>query len=183
MTLLEILKNSMTLIGLPDDADTLEMWRPRLLLWCNEGLTDLCLSLRPWARETITLGPYGEIREKDLQHPCVKVLSVEHKGSSFPFFYGVGMGQILVPDLNTGDSADIIYRYMPGLLSEDTDEPDIPEALHSLLVTYIVGREKSHLDTEAQNIGLQDLSTYEQMKKWWSRNTPPPLFTRFYNMY
>lgn len=183
MTLLDILKKSLTLIGLPDDADTLELWRPRLLHWCNEGLTDLCLSLRPWARETVELWDCGEINDMDLQHPCVKVLSVEYEGASTPFYYGMDMGQILLPERKAGDRVDIVYRYMPRALSKDTDEPDIPEALHSLLVTYTVGREKSHLDTEAQNVGLQDLSTYEQMKKWWSRNTPSPLGNRFYHMY
>lgn len=183
MNLLTILHKSLSLIGLPDDEDTLELWRPRLMHWCNEGLIDLGLTLRPWYRESLSADGDERVYTDDLAYRCVKVLAVKKDGKRLLFYYGSTPFTLIVPGVQKGDPIEILYRYMPRELEDDTDVPELPESVHELLVTYIVGREKSQLDTGAFNVGRYSLALYEKGKKSWIRNQSPPEENQFYNMY
>lgn len=182
MNLLTILKTSMALVGLPDDEDTLELWRPKLTFWCNEALCDLGLSLRPWSREEMTLEEGGYLYPDALYYPCIKVLGVEKEGKRFPFYYAGSARDILIPGLKEGDTVEVVYRYMPPAIEKDWEEPQLPEGYHNLLVSYIAAKEKAQLDAGAYNVGRFSMALYEQQKQAWIKNQPGPWENRFYNM-
>lgn len=183
MNLETILKQSMTLIGLPEDQETYELWRPRLLHWCNEGLMDLGLTLRPWARESMMVSGRGNIYTDGAQYQCVKVLAIERGEKRLGFYYDLSPQVLLVPGTQEGDMVDMVYRYIPRDLTEDWEEPELPEGCHRLLVLYIVAREKCQLDAGACTVGSYSLALYEKMKQNWVKNQPPPWENQFYNMY
>lgn len=178
-----ILKESMALIGLPDDEETYKLWRTRLLHWCNEGLMDLGLTLRPWAREPMVIFGKGNLYTDGMSYQCVKVLAIEKGERHMDFYYGLSPQNLVIPGTEEGDMVDVVYRYMPRDLEEDWEEPELPEGCHRLLVLYIVAREKCQLDAGACTVGSYSLALYEKMKKNWIRNQPPPWENQFYNMY
>lgn len=183
MELLTILQKSMALIGLPEDEETLELWRPRLLHWCNEGLMDLSLSLRPWYKETVQVYAGGKVYTDALAYRCVKVLGIEREGRRLTFYYDLSPQELLVPEAKEGEMVDLVYRYMPQDLEEDEDVPELPESCHGMLVSYIVAREKSQLDAGAHNVGRYSMALYEKQKQGWLKNQPSPWENQFYNMY
>ena len=53
MNLYTLMTRTLALMGMTPDASTLELWRPRLIAWANEGLMDLGISLRLWHKEEL----------------------------------------------------------------------------------------------------------------------------------
>lgn len=183
MELLTIIKKSMALVGLPDDEETLALWRPKLVYWCNEGLCDLGLSLRPWAREEAVLQEGGILPTYGLHHNCIKVLGIEKEGKRIAFYYAGSTRNVLIPGLKAGDKVEVVYRYMPRAIEEDTQTPELPEECQNMLISYIAAKERAQLDAGAYNVGRFNLALYEQQKQHWLRNQVGPFENRFYNMY
>lgn len=49
--------------------------------------------------------------------------------------------------------AEITYRFMPRMLTNATDEPELNEACQQLIVTYVVARERASGEVNTQRGG------------------------------
>ena len=93
-----------------------------------------------------------------------------------------GAGTLLFPGMADG-TAEITYRYQPALLTELTDEPQLPEGLQGLLVEYAAARERSRFDAASQNAARMDLTLYRELKGQLKRGYPAPDLSRIYHIY
>lgn len=181
MNLYTLMTHTLALMGMTPDASTLELWRPRLIAWANEGLMDLGISLRLWHKEELEI-ENGRLYTQKLSYPCVKVLQAEQNGRRLLFYYGGSPGELVFHGVQEGRTA-ITYRYMPKPLVLDTDEPQLPENCRGLLLSYMAAKEKSHLDAASQNQARFSMALYRELKDALLKNRPDPMLNQFYNLY
>lgn len=61
--------------------------------------------------------------------------------------------------------AEITYRFMPRMLTNATDEPELNEACQQLIVTYVVARERASGEVNTQRGGNIYFQLYETGKQ------------------
>lgn len=162
MTLLEIISSALEQQGKTSDAQVVHEWRDKFTQLANEGLADLAGALRLRRTDTIDVGDDGLIDIKaDLPYECLKVIRITKDGKPVPFGRGPSTYEIRVPASGT---AEIEYRYLPNAMTNDTDEPGIPNRLHSLLVNYVCGKDITTNDITTQSRSQQFYELYERGK-------------------
>ena len=149
--------------------------------YLNEAMQDLTAEFRPWRRDTLTVTG-GQAELSTLPCACLKVLSARVDDERRLFYYGSTRGTLLFPGMGAG-TAEITYRYQPAMLSELTDEPQLPEGMQGLLVEYAAARERSRFDAASQNAARLDLTLYRDLKGKLKRNYPAPDLSQLYNLY
>lgn len=147
MTLDQIIVAALEQLERSNDAQTQGTWSDKFTQLANEGLIDLAQALKMWRTDAATVGADGELSIEGLPYECIKVIDVRQDGKSVGFSRGKTTFTLSVPV--TG-AVDVEYRYIPKALSSGTDEPGIPERLHSLLVTYVCAREFTTNDEQTQ---------------------------------
>ena len=181
MTALDLMKLALRKLDRPTNSDTVALYRERMLGYLNEALLDLTVELRPWRRDTVAL-VNGQAQTSDLPCACHKVLAARIDGRRRLFYYGATRGTLLFPGMADG-TVEITYRYQPALLTELTDEPQLPEGLQGLLVEYAAARERSRFDAASQNAARMDLTLYRELKGQLKRGYPAPDLSRIYHVY
>ena len=181
MTTLELMKMTLRKLDRPTDNDTVDLYKERLMGYLNEALLDLTAEFRPWRRDTLTVTG-GQAELTGLPRACLKVLAARVDGERRLFYYGSTRGTLLFPGMEDG-TVEITYRYQPDLLSELTDEPQLPEGLQGLLVEYAAARERSRFDAASQNAARLDLTLYRDMKGKLRRGYPAPDLSQIYHIY
>ncbi len=181
MTALKLMELTLRRLDRPTDSDTVAMYKERLLGYLNEAILDLAADFRPWQRNTLAV-TNGQADLDLLPRPCLKVLAARVDGQRRLFYYGSTRNTILFPGMGDG-TVEIAYRYMPTLLSELTDESQLPEGMQGLLVEYAAARERSRFDAASQNAARLDLTLYRELKGKLRRNYPAPDLPRIYNIY
>jgi len=162
MTLLDIISSALTQMGNTNDAQVMHEWRDKLTQIANEGQADLAAALRLRRTDSIDLGDDGLLDIKsDLPYECLKVIRVLQNGREIPFGRGPSTYEIRV---NASGTVEVEYRYLPKPMSNETDEPGIPERLHTLLVNYVLGKDITTNDITTQSRSQQFYELYERGK-------------------
>lgn len=147
MTLYDIVTQAMVSLGFETDAQSMEAWQSKLVMFLNDGMEDIAKFLN--LRKTDTDIPVvdGILNLSSLTSKCVKVVSISQDGTNIPFETGPSSSEI---KLSAEGTVDVEYRYIPNRIKNDIDQPGIPEYLHSLLVPYIVYSQHTTLDPTMQ---------------------------------
>ncbi len=160
MTLNDIIISALTQLDRGYDAKTVEIYRTRLTQYANDGQDDLALSLGLTKTETRPAAN-GVMDTNTLSRRCLRVERVCQRGHEVPFRTGSLMNRILLP---YEEPAEVTYRFLPNRLERANDVSELPEFMHSLIVTYVVGRERMGGDTSTQSGANIYLSMYNAAK-------------------
>ena len=145
MTLNEILVAALAQLDRGSDAQTLDVWRDKLMRFANDAVLDLAQTIKPRRTEEIKiLG--GLISPADLQRECLKITGVTIGKQESGYVRDSGGVRV---DQDSG-TAKVTYVYAPRLLSSPSDEPELPDYAHGLIVTYVVARERASGDASTQ---------------------------------
>jgi len=167
MTLNDIIVAALAQLDRGHDAQTLDVWRDKLTRFANDGVADLAYALKPRRTETAEIRG-GLIDLSGLGRECLKALRVSRGGKELPFHQGGSTGLLSLPGCPDGE-AEITYQYAPRELSAATDVPELPEACHALIVTYVVARERASGDVSVQ----RGAGIYFQLYEAGKRLLPP----------
>lgn len=178
MTLNEILVSALTQLDRGSDAQTLDVWRDKFMRFANDAALDIAGTLKPRRTDALVIID-GHITPMNLPRHCLKILVVTIGGKPSKFVQDVGGVRV---DQNEG-TASVTYLYAPRQLSSPSDEPELPDYAHGLIVTYVVARERAAGDVSTQrgssvyfelynagkadlrpNLGEQD--TYAIINRW-----------------
>ena len=163
MTLSQLCELALAEVDHPADTAALNLWREKLTMFANDAIDDLTRTLRPWRRDTAVLSN-GTVDLSSLPYPVSKALGVERKGLRIPFYYGTDVSVLHLKGVEDGP-VDVVYRYLPAMLTQPTDEPQLPAACHPLIVLYMVARFEMHNDAQGLSHANMLLSLYERRKR------------------
>ncbi len=160
MTLNDILVAALSQLDRGHDAQTLDIFRERLTRYANDAQSDIAHAVGFFRTDAVHPG-CGVIYAADLARTCVRVLKVEQYGRAVRFNAGEESGSITVP---YDADAKITYRCEPAVLSSSNDVSELDPALHPLIVTYVVGRERMAGDVATQRGSDLYMGMYEAAK-------------------
>lgn len=161
MTLNDILVASLAQLDRGHDAQTVEIYRSRLIRYINDAQSDLADAVALTRRDTVVPAA-GVVRLTELPRVCRRVEKVEQLGKSVPFRAGDEPNTLFLP---YDAPASITYRCEPSPLKNADDVSELNESLHPLLVNYAVGRERMGGDVSTQSGGNIYLSMYSAAKQ------------------
>lgn len=166
MTLNDIIIASLTQLDRGHDAQTLDVWRDKLTRFADEAIADLALVIKPKRTDNVTV-KHGVFSVNTLPRQCIKILSVSKDGNPVSFKEGNFSEEILVPSLANSEheNASVTYIYIPGTLESGTDEPEIPKRYHSLIVCYVIARERGSGEVSLQRGSNIYFEMYEAGKR------------------
>lgn len=170
MTLNDIIVAALTQLDRGHDAQTIDIWRDKLTRFADEAIMDLASVIKPRRTETVTVNN-NVFDVRLLKRQCVKILCIKKNDVLLFFKEGDSSEQICIPSLSASDTVEITYIYIPGTLSSGADEPEIPKQYHSLIVCYVIARERSSGEVSIQRGG----NIYFQMYEAGKRNIRPHL--------
>lgn len=160
MTLNDIIVSALAQLDRAHDMQTVEVYRTRFAAFANDAQNDLALTLA--LKRTDEIEPVDGVADLTaLTRRCIRVESVEQLGRSVPFRSGDSPELIFLP---YNERARITYRFAPKELRSATDISELPEAVHPLIVSYVVGRERMGGDVSTQGGGNIYLSMYNAAK-------------------
>lgn len=160
MTLVNILTRALVELGRKTDAQSMEAWREKLTLFANDGAADLAEYLNLKRVDTVQAVD-GQVALSDLERGCRKVVSVSQNGANVTVTEAQDSKHV---NVGTNGEVQVTYRYIPKDMENDIDEPDVPEALHRLIVTYVVYRDHLCLDPSMQGRATAIQTMYERGK-------------------
>lgn len=163
MTLKEMLTGALQQLDRNTDSQTLELWRDKLTQYLNDAVIDLSGVLQPRRTDALALADH-EVDLAQLPRTCVKVIALKRGAARLPFYYGVGTGLLHVPAVADGQVV-VTYRYLPPILSADTDVPELPNWCHGALISYAVGRERASGDNMSINAAKACFEIYFEAKR------------------
>lgn len=167
MTLINIITNALIETGHTTDAQQMEAWKEKFTVFVNDGMRDIADTLQLRRTDEIE-AINGCFKTADLSDSCVKVVEVSDlSGASVPFNEGTCSTEVYI---GRDGTVQVEYRYIPDEVKNDTDQPNIPEHLHPLLVTYVVYREHMTADPNMQRRASAFLQQYEMGKRKAKRN-------------
>ena len=159
MTLNDILVAALAQLDRGHDAQTLELFRDRLTGYANDAQSDIARAIGLTRTETV-FPANGIIDLSELSRDCLKVMKAKQLGHEVRFLESE-TGTIALP---YNEAAEITYRCEPAKLSCPSDESELPEHTHGLIVSYVVGRERMAGDVSTQRGANIYLSMYEAAK-------------------
>ncbi|MBQ1892573.1 MAG: hypothetical protein II155_00550 [Clostridia bacterium] len=159
MTLNDILVSALAQLDRGHDVQTMEAFRARLTDFANDAQSDLARAIGFTKTETV-VPSNGLVDISELSRNCIKVVKTCQMGHEVKFMRG-DTGVIALP---YNEPVTITYRCEPKRLAVPTDESELPEQTHGLIVTYVVGRERMAGDASTQGGANIYLSMYEAAK-------------------
>lgn len=182
MTLLEIISSALEQQGKTSDAQVVQEWRDKFTQLANEGLIDLAGALRLRRTDTVNIedgildimdGITDVNDEAQRKNTCLKILRITQNGRPVRFGRGPSTYEIRV---DATGPVEVEYRYLPAQMSNDTDEPGIPERLHPMLVNYVLGKDVTTNDITTQQRASAFFQLYESGKLQAQRMYGEPEF-------
>ena len=160
MTLNDIIVSALAQLDRAHDMQTVEIYRERFARFANDAQFDLALTLA--LKRTEEVEPVdGVVDLGKLSRHCYRVESAEQLGRKVPFRIGDSPEQLFLP---YNETARLTYRFSPAKLESAADVSELPEAVHPLIVSYVVGRERMGGDVSTQGGGNIYLSMYNAAK-------------------
>lgn len=124
---------------------------------------DLALTVRPIRTEKAAIAN-GRIDCNALERECIRVMSIRQCGREADFYADERSAGVVRVNAEDGE-AEITYRFMPRMLTNATDEPELNEACQQLIVTYVVARERASGEVNTQRGGNIYFQLYETGKQ------------------
>ena len=170
MTLSDIIVSALEQLDRKPDPQNIAVWKGRMTRFANDAVMDLAHHLK-LKRVDVAVVEGGMLDTATLPEQCVRVLSVWRDGRRVLIHsYDGSLVGVNCPD---GD-VNVVYRWVPKPMTNDTDVPAIPEHAHGLIVSYVVGRERATSDPSMQRGGNIYFELYNEGK----RNLRPHLGER-----
>ena len=163
MTLNDIIVSALIQTGRGHDAQTMDTWRDKLTGFANDAIMDLALTVRPIRTENAAIAN-GRIDCNALERECIRVMSIRQCGREADFYADERSAGMVRVNADDGE-AEIMYRFMPRMLTNATDEPELNEACQQLIVTYVVARERASGEVNTQRGGNIYFQLYETGKQ------------------
>ena len=91
-------------------------------------------------------------------------MSIRQCGREADFYADERSAGVVRVNADDGE-AEITYRFMPRMLTNATDEPELNEACQQLIVTYVVARERASGEVNTQRGGNIYFQLYETGKQ------------------
>lgn len=178
MTLSDIIVSALAQLDRGHDSQSMNVWRDRMTRFANEAVGDLAHTLR--LRRTDSAEVSGGVLDiSTLSRPCVKLIGVWRENKPLPAAMGPDGGHVRVA---AGDgTVSVQYRYRPPDMTNPTDEPEVPEYCHGLIVTYVVARERATSDPSTQRGANVYFELYEAGKRALRPNLSEADASRFVN--
>ena len=137
MTLKEIMELSLRLMMEDVDEDTLTDFRPLLTRVINDAYIDICrFKYVPIKNEERTLTD-GTFELSNLTSTVNEIINIKYGDKELPFHAEDGRCSVFSVK---NETVTVRYSYLPPEMSEDNDEPIIPEEYHTCLADYAVFR-------------------------------------------
>lgn len=169
MTLNDIIIDALTQLDRGHDPITLERWRRKLTRFANDAILDLSATFKPLRRETAKLS--GTVLDTaKLERPCFKVDNILKDG--FPLRHSPMDASGIISVRGVGE-VTVVYQFMPRQLKRPSDEPELPEHLHPLIVLYVTARERMSGDVSTQGGANAYMQRYEAAKAHVLAGTQP----------
>lgn len=161
MTLVDIITRALLGLGRLSDAQSMNAWKAKLLIYANDCVADLAEYLDLVRTDTVTAAG-GEFKLNDLSRGCRKIVRVTQNGKELAATETRDSNTIGV-NANDGE-IEVTYRYFPKEMEDDIDVPDLPVGLHRLIVPYVVYSEYRTLDPSMQGRANAFKTDYERGK-------------------
>ena len=159
MTLNDILTAALAQLDRGHDPQTMEAYRRRLIFYANEAQNDLARAIG-FCRTDEATPVNGIVRADSLPRVIIKLKRAEQLGHAVRFTRG-DTGEIALPYC---EPAKLTYICEPKPLVLPQDVSELPAQAHSLIVSYIVARERMSGDVSTQRGANVYLSMYEAGK-------------------
>ena len=143
------------------DSLTVDNNRAAFLDSANKALRIIARQYQPVRRDLIELSDEKTFSTDDLERECTKITKVVVNGSEVGYEQDVnGSGEFTVE--TTEDECYVYYRYVPKMLSNDIDVPEIPKHMHEYIVHYVVACERCGGDPYTQGTSSVDFQIFDQ---------------------
>jgi len=138
MTLLDIIKLTLSQMGEDSGTSEIEEYGSLLTAYINEAYMEICGEKKQkYHEENITFSD-SRADISSLTKEAAVILGVKDENSS-PVYFEIVADKIFVVGAESGDYT-VEYLYLPERLSEDTDQPDIAERECYLLADFATYR-------------------------------------------
>ena len=170
MTLNDIIVSALTQLDRGHDSQTMADWQYKFIDFANEAAQDLALAIKLRRSDTVTLES-NILDILKLPRGCVKVLSISQNGTGVAWGNGPSFQELYV-----GATGPVLVEYqcLPNRMGSPTDRPELPDQAHSLIVTYVVARERAAQDASSQRGANVYFELYNAGKRELSKNLGDP---------
>ena len=152
MTLNDIISTSLVMLERGTDAHTIDHYRAQFTKYANDAVEEIIQRIKQERKERLTKWhdaenpdnrKKGVLRDDNtfsvdtLERGCLRVTAVCADGK--PVFYQQdpdGSGEFTLA--TKADAVDVYYRFFPKPMSSSTDQPELPEHMHSVIPYYVV---------------------------------------------
>lgn len=161
MTRNNIIVSALSQLGRGQDTQSIDTFADRLTGYANDAIYDLATAYKP-VRTDVVAVTGGVIKLSDLSRGCLKIARVTQEGKEVPYKAGTNPKEMLV---GAEGEVSVTYRFAPAALKSTTDEPELPEHMHGLIVHYVVARERAASDAGNQRGANIYFELYEAGKR------------------
>lgn len=159
MTLQVILTRALQRLNRPTDSKSISKHKGTFIFYINEAVKIIAEKYRQQNKETVTLTNYV-FAATALTYRCAEVISVLADGESVSFTEEYAGSRTFEVDTDEA-TVEVVYRFIPPDLSNNTDEPLIPEEYHGMIVNYVVANERANGDPDLQNAASLDFQLFQ----------------------
>ena len=180
MTLLEIIERALINLGEDADAETVEEYKQGFGItgYVNDGYMQVCeRNYKPCRVEQVELDADGCFLLSELSGTVLFIEGVypEDEAGQAPPRAHYALPDARVRVLNAKEeTVDVVYRYLPGVLENDTDVPVFPERFHDCLGDYAAYRVMgtgSVIRQQRAQFFLQEFERKRRMIRPWGAET------------
>jgi hypothetical protein len=167
----EMLTSALQQMDRSEDILAQEKWGSRFYGFANEAVLDIANTMklkRTDPAEVIN----GRLDITTLPRSCTKVVQLQ-RGTKILPFWSAGSSAIINVCAVDGP-VEVTYRFIPDTLTNGTDSPELPVHTHGMIVTYMVGRERTSQDVSVQRGANVYFELYEAQKRNLKRSLGEP---------
>ena len=160
MTLNDIISASLVMLERGSDAHTIDHYRAQFTKYANDAVEEIINRVKQERKEIVTLENRG-FSVNDLERSCLRVTSVRVNGK--PVYYQQdpeGSGNFVVA--TSADEVEVYYRFYPKPMSSSTDQPELPEHMHSVIPYYVVACQRCGGDPYMQGTSSAHFSIFNE---------------------
>lgn len=165
MTLNELIVSALERLERGTDNNTIDHYRAEFTDYANTAVELIARKYMPVKKETVELSLDSDgnrlLNLDSLSRDVIKIVDVRVNGSSVGFEQDAdGSGEFIID--TTGDTAVVLYRFLPQKLSNPVDVPELPKHMHMYIKYYIVASARCGGDPYTQNTSSADFQMFNQ---------------------